>query len=183
MIYIASPFFNRFEVMVRDMMIEAVHGIGESAFSPACTDSSMAYSKTIDLKERKGLAENIFQENLIHLRHCSKLIFPKFTTDLGTLFEIGYFMALGKPIMRYNYLSQKIEEVEYKPEPFSSCPIEYITLFRTKDAVLFGYLAGLGYSPKYYIPDGKMDNIMFSVNFTRVDIEGHPIERNWMEVE
>lgn len=183
-VYIASPFFNEFEKLVRDMMVNTVNEMGYEVFSPSSTKSSKEYGKCTGPERRKELAVKIFSENILNLNECDYLIFPKFTTDLGTLFEVGYFMALGKPILRFNYLSQKIEKPEYRKLGKVVMDFRYFTLFTDRDAVMFGYFYGQGEQDlKYYLPDGRRDNIMFSSNFDRVDVDGHVIFKRWEEVD
>lgn len=112
MIYLASPFFNEFEVMVRDRMYRKAQEVfGEPIFRPDLSSSSSQYARAITGKERFEAAKAIYKDNVSHIDSCDKLVFPADTTDLGTSFELGYAMINRKRIFRYDYLSDEITEL------------------------------------------------------------------------
>lgn len=112
MIYLASPFFNEFEVMVRDRMYRKAQEVfGEPIFRPDLSSSSSQYARAITGKERFETAKAIYRDNVSHIDSCDKLVFPADTTDLGTSFELGYAMINNKKIFRYDYLSDEITEL------------------------------------------------------------------------
>ena len=176
-IYIASPFFDDFERTVRDLMEQQALEIATATFRPDKTEASKKYANASP-EERPSLAKEIFQENLRGIQESECLIYPSYTTDLGTLFEVGYALSLNKKIFKYDYLSDSVHPLE------TSAPLPEFTLTSTKisietptDAVWFGYCFGKGYHLSYSLEEGRRDNVMFAANFERGE------DFSWGEVD
>lgn len=195
-VYVASPFFNEFERTVKGMMYSRLKLDTEDLtlvekvefLEPEDTEASKKFAVTEDNSEREKLAKEVFKENLRMINECDLLIFPRYTDDIGTLFEVGYAMGLRKNIARFNYLSQKFEQVEYQYKiPETLWVNSRVSIDGVISAVRFGYFAYLSEkNPKielsYILKKGISDNIMFSANWKRYDEKGNLLTRNWEEV-
>lgn len=194
MVYLASPFFNKFEIIVKDNMIETVrdkmHLGKDDMFNPEDSDVSNQYGVAggnAAPEQRFEFARAIYQDNVNGIKKCDTLVFPKFTTDLGTLWEVGFAMGLGKKIYRYNFLTRKLEQVDYKPIEWTAAVRNERNIATTFDAVIFGILSSnekiapnLVYS--FYEDAELTDNIMFAANFKFKNAEGKviaPKDRDW----
>jgi len=97
-IYIAAPFFNEeqlntvklIEIMLEENDIEY--------FSPR--SEGVLIEMTPEEKERKMI--EIFDSNIDNLEECDAMIAIIDDWDTGTVFEIGYFYGLLKPIFTYS---------------------------------------------------------------------------------
>ncbi len=193
MIYLASPFFNEYEVMVRDRMYRRAQEVfKESIFRPDLSSSSSQYARAITGKERFETAKAIYKDNVSHIDSCDKLVFPADTTDLGTSFELGYAMINRKKIFRYDYLSDEFTELTY--ELISKAVVKaYQAYFKLSngyketpnieisspgDATVLGILNEESVS--YSIKSGA-DNVMLAAEFPYF-CDGritNPSDRNW----
>lgn len=193
MIYLASPFFNEFEVMVRDRMYRKAQEVfGEPIFRPDLSASSSQYARAITGKERFETSKAIYKDNVSHIDSCDKLVFPADTTDLGTSFELGYAMINRKRIFRYDYLSDEITELT--SEVISKVVVKaYQAYFKLSngyketpnieisspgDATVLGILNEESVS--YSIKSGA-DNVMLAAEFPYF-CDGKitdPSDRNW----
>lgn len=183
-VYVASPFFNRFERLVRDMMVED-NGPEYEYLRPDLTKASGEYAKC-SIEDRKKWAVEVFHENLRMIKECDILLFPRYTDDIGTLFEVGYALSQGKYIHRYNYLSRKIEEVKTTDTFITNLNLsETIFIDGQVSAVRFGFTAGLkpDLTLKFRMRKGVKPNIMFSANYTEVDKDGNIVEQDWSQVQ
>lgn len=189
-VYLASPFFNEFEVMVRDRMQRKVmsHFREEfddfEIFRPDLTPSSRSYSSAENGKERFALAKEIYKDNIEHINSCGILVFPADTTDLGTVFEVGYAISKGKLIYRYDYLSDELLNLnetmnleEYKASAEAISPERIIINSIGKVAIL-GMVSEK--RPAYHLEKGY-DNIMLAAQFPYFDGERtiQPEDRDW----
>ena len=194
MVYLASPFFNVFEVAVKGNMIEEVEEefdlTDKDLFDPEDSDASQKYGigeNDVSPKNKFEFAKAIYLDNVNGIKMCDTLVFPKFTSDLGTLWEVGYAMGLGKKIYRYNFLSRKLESVEYKPIEWKGLVDTDRRIGFTFDAVMFGVLASNEMLSPHLIYSfekgtGFNDNIMFAANFKFKNSEGDiisPENRDW----
>ena len=183
-IYIASPFFNAFEVTVRDLMCKHLDMVlpNEKHLRPDLTSASKSYAVS-EGQDRKERAREIFRENINMINSCDILCFPRFTDDIGTLFEVGYAMSQHKVIKRFNYLSMKIEDVSYElPESIWWEP--NVRISGVTSAVKFGLFYGMrpDHQLTFTMRPGIKPNVMFSSSFTEVDDQGNIVEQNWEEV-
>ena len=192
MVYLASPFFNMFEVVVKGNMIEEIEKVfnleDEDLFDPEDSDASEKYgsSENRTPQERFEFAKAIYKDNVEGIKKCDTLVFPKFTTDLGTLWEVGFAMGLGKKIYRYNFLSMELEKVDYKPIEWTTAVRNERDIATTFDAVIFGILSSnekVAPNLVYRFGDAKLtDNLMFAANFKFRNAEGKvimPKDRDW----
>lgn len=185
-IYVASPFFTEFTRLVKNRMMERVKEVFEAElFDPASTDSSKEYGKTTTIEDRIKFGRQIFHENCEEIDSCDSLIFPKYTRDLGTLFELGYAWGRNKTILCYDYLSHNINTITYPDQNYIiSTQDSYFNLSSVYQVVYFGYLYAKGKTDlEYYLPESMMDNVMFAANFKRVDEFGHEIQKDWSIAE
>ena len=195
-IYVASPFFNEFERTVKSMMYSRLKldtedlSVAEEVdfLEPESTEASKKFAVTTENSEREELAKEVFKENLRMINECNLLVFPRYTDDIGTLFEVGYAMGLRKDIARFDYLSQKFESINYKRKiPKEVWVNSRVLIDGVISAVRFGYLAHMSeMNPKielsYILKEGIKDNIMFSANWKRYDGDGNLVSRDWEDV-
>lgn len=186
-----------FEITVKKNMIEEVRReldlTKEELFDPEDTDVSDDYGiagGNAKPEDRFKFAKTIYNDNVNGIRICDTLVFPKFTTDLGTLYEVGFAIGLGKKIYRYNFLSRTLEPVDYKPVNWDKLRININPVREIGDifnAVSFGVLASDEEISKYLIyhfpkMGSLSDNLMFAANFKFKDSSGKvllPEERDW----
>lgn len=186
--YLASPFWTRYEKLVKIFMKESVKSMGFDIVDPEeCGNLST------DKSENKyKFAVEIFDNNIKDINKSECLVFPRFTTDLGTLFEVGYALGLKKKIYRYEFLSDSVVRLrtcdltvpEYMLDPNFKV---LINIDEQVDAITFGFLAAtlpnaegrLSYSLK-----GCKDNLMLSARYSYQTDRGlvRPEDRNWEEM-
>lgn len=187
-VYLASPFFNEFEVMVRDKMQKRVMSYFRENFDdfeifrPDLTPSSRDYSSATNAEERFSLAKEIYKDNINHIDSCDTLVFPADTTDLGTTFEVGYAISKGKSIYRYDYLSDSIKNMhddigDIYSSVESKSP-KVVIINSVGKAVILGMLNDK--KPAYHLVGGH-DNIMLAAQFPYFNGEEiiQPEDRNW----
>lgn len=183
-IYIASPFFNSWDNMVRLKMIKETKRKfpREQLFRPNATWCSFLYR----FFHSKFLAKRIYNENLRHLTNAAILVFPKYTTDLGTLFEIGLAISKGIAVYRYDYFTNKLEILNTNMEELISLCDKVkdsngLVLDCSKPplAITMGCLVGKSIKGfKYSLPNAWADNIMFKFSgISREVKDGESINR------
>ena len=179
MIYIASPFFCRFDNVVKKQMMLISERIDEVVDPEKCGTFCLE-TKTINTNQEKfKLAKKIFDSNLTSLCSCNKLIFPKYTTDLGTLFELGVAIYQKKKIFRFDFLNQEVtefnEDLTDRINNFAmfsrklDCIV--VSIKQSMDAVLFGALSGdfrLYDKLVYELPGTTKDNLMLASSFPKM---------------
>ena len=171
-IYMASPFFSKFDCLIRDRSIEKIKKYGLDSvevFRPDDTETSKSYS----VSPGTELGQKIFEENISHIESCDALLFwnPD-NDDLGTMMEVGVALKLGKRIFRFDYLRDKI--IEVIPEDFNYCEFTeetFIKIESVSDAVLMGYNYQCPHKIYYEVPEGK-DNIMLQFLGTKIEKSG-----------
>ena len=202
-IYIASPFFNEFEVKVRDNMEKKVRETFPSfeIIRPDLSENSKGYA-VADSSNRFKKAKAVYEDNIRDIESASILVFPRWTEDLGTNFEVGYAIACSvktsyvpnKKIYRYDYLSDSLIEIDTSEiERIANSVLDLIRnksikfsdyvikLKSPSHVVMFGILAGLEVNPVYEI-EGGADNIMLAAKFrARITRIVSPEKRNWEE--
>jgi len=171
MTYIASPFFNSYEIAVRDRMLDkVVSEFGDDFFRPDSTDSSRSY----DGHPSERLAKQIYKENIEHISNCDILVFPRFTTDLGTMMEVGFAIYLGKTVISYNYLDNSFTDITDQLKNFlKDIPVvenEIVDCRTVSGGIVFGYLVNKVSHIGYCIGNDR-DNIMLHVAGTRYNEE------------
>jgi nucleoside 2-deoxyribosyltransferase len=151
--YIASPFFCSTDIEIRDRMVLGfINYIRPDLLNPNIEG---------DLHKDKVLAQKIKDDNLSAIDKCSVLVFPKDTTDLGTLFEVGYAIRKGKMILRYDY-TQDIYEVIVNPIIPNILSDSYILdLNKLGSGIVLGYHYD---KPLKYFLGSSRDNIMLMNN-------------------
>jgi nucleoside 2-deoxyribosyltransferase len=160
--YIASPFFDDDQIMVRDAMESKF----ENPFRPDLTESSVRYDNGDDLA-----VHDVVRENIDGIWNSNLLVYPMDTDDLGTLFEVGLALSLNKRVIRYDHKSDTYTviisdtEIKYKEAD------KYLFDCRNKDqAIALGYMSNRVDTEKiHYMLNGSPDNIMLSVNFKHVE--------------
>lgn len=165
-IYMASPFFCTWDNIVRNRMIKKVKQTYPNAkiFYPDRT----IWSKLYSVFHSTRLAKRIYREDTEQLYDSDTIIFPEYTSDLGTLFEVGCAMGRNKVLLRYNYFLDTIEECDTSIKQnieglYDKVGTEVVLdCSKPKMAVVCGYLVSLGrWCFKYSLPPTWADNIMF----------------------
>lgn len=188
MVYCASPFFNEFERVIKIEMMESIAQHKElmscRLFDPASTDNSKSYGKS----PGSELAVKISEENINGIKSSKYLVYPELTCDIGTLMEVGVALKEGLIIYKYNYLlgtltlvtpSMKEAILQRIPEVKPGMAIKVKSL---SSAIVLGYhydVKGIGYC----LGKNMKDNIMLSVNFTRITPRGKVLVPNYKEVQ
>lgn len=183
--YCASPFFNEEQIAVRDKMISRF----KAPFRPDLTESSKKYDEGSHMSH---LVSDVVKDNEDGIISSQYLVFPINTTDLGTLYEVGFAMGAGIPIISYDPDQDRyIVNFKIGSEPLIKFNIFNSYIFHCsskRDVITLGYLSERGMAKEniYYSLDGCPDNIMLSVNFNHVEmingsyelIERDPNERD-----
>lgn len=153
--YIASPFFNDTDITIRDAMIQA--------FKDYVRPDLLNPNIEGDLNKDWKLAKKIRKDNLDAIDDCIYLVFPKNTTDLGTLFEVGYALSKSKIVIRYDY-EQNIYEIVFANFDYilDKLPIT-LNLNTLGSGVVMGWFYDQPKKVKYYLGESQ-DNIMLMMN-------------------
>lgn len=159
--YCASPFFDENQIQIRDKMASQFVNL----FRPDLTEASKAYSQG----DSSSINE-IYLENVRNVEMSDVLVFPKNTSDLGTLYEVGYAMACKVLILVYNEetdVYSLIPPYEYK---VTNIPMLF-DLSKKSHAISMGYASKFCYSHliKYQL-NGSRDNIMMAANFVNLEM-------------
>lgn len=184
-VYCASPFFCEEDIRIRDEMIKPYNQA--YIFRPDCTDASRSYDKS----PGEELAKTIFSENISGISSCDVLLFPKRTTDLGTLFEVGHALYLNKKIISYDHLTGVYELIDnYQAIKRLTKTIQgewnklLIHLSSPGNAILLGYLSEGSNGKIYYkIPKGQHDNIMLANSFKRLNDNYEEVDHDFSEID
>lgn len=159
--YCASPFFNDYQIKVRDDMIKGFVNI----FRPDLTESSKLYDNN-----HNDQAINVVNDNISGITESDYLVYPVRTDDLGTLFEVGVALAINHPIIKYNgkNLTFIFDKVDKYVDPNSSYLFDCSD---KKSAVEMGYVSQKTSDNNiYYKLKGAKDNIMLSVKYNHVEL-------------
>jgi nucleoside 2-deoxyribosyltransferase len=168
-VYCASPFFNPEQVKVRDAMVS----VAAKSFRPDLTPESEKYNVQ---KDYDAVCE-VVKANIDGIHYSDYLMFPNRTTDLGTLWEVGRAIGVGKPIIKYDEKSDEYTVV-YSIEPAypDSEQLSKSMVFDCTskvDVISMGFLSLLVPQENlYYQLKGMPDNIMLSVNYHHIEFEG-----------
>lgn len=160
--YCASPFFNENQIAIRDKMVTGFIDV----FRPDLTDVEAEYGGNKD----DSFVEKVVDANISGIESTENLVFPSSTTDLGTLYEVGYAIAVHHPIIKYNEMND-----DYIIEPFLSMPVpnDVPTKFECNkklDAIAIGFASKwINDGNIYYVLNGCPDNIMLSVRYTHIE--------------
>jgi nucleoside 2-deoxyribosyltransferase len=97
-VYIAAPFFNE-EQLTAVGLTEFFLGVSKiDFFSPR----SEGVLKDMSVEDQKKNRKAVFDSNIHHMNECTHMVALVSTKDTGTIFEMGYFCAQGKPILMYS---------------------------------------------------------------------------------
>lgn len=161
--YCASPFFNESQIQIRDKMVSRF----KDPFRPDKTESAYKYDGE---HGDNSLVESVVNDNLYGINVCTDLVFPKNTSDLGTLFEVGTAIGECKGIIRYD---DKLDRYTAVPMVDVVDIPEGNLLFDCSNkvnAVAMGYASTqINEEDIYYELKGSPDNIMLSVKYTHVE--------------
>lgn len=91
-VYLAAPFFSDLELRWVEFICEQLEQEGLQVFSPS-RDAGIINEYT-SREERK----EIFLRDIIEIENCDIVVALTDNDDQGTLWEIGYAYALGKPV-------------------------------------------------------------------------------------
>jgi nucleoside 2-deoxyribosyltransferase len=174
-VYIASPFFDEVQVAIRDNM--ASNFI--SYFRPDLTEESDNY----EVNPCIDSAIKVVDANIEGITESEFLVFPKHTSDLGTLFEVGVAIAQNKPVIAYNEKSDSYEINILDMDIATPESGNYLfDCSKKSDVVSMGYLSEkLPNTNIKYMLNGAKDNIMLSIKYEHVEyIDGKltKIDRN-----
>ena len=101
-IYIAGPFFNKEELQfVKEIELQ-LKSNNINFFSPR----KEGILKDMSEEDRLKKMNDIFNKNISEMKECTHMIANIDNFDTGTMFEIGFFHALGKPVFtisNHNY--------------------------------------------------------------------------------
>ena len=106
-VYLASPFFNLAERWLVEEMRDQLLGMGVEVFSPFHDVGA-------------GSAEYVAPRDLKGLDDCDVVLAVLNGSDTGTIFEIGYAIAKGKPVVG---LAQNMRAEDLKMPNGSGCVI------------------------------------------------------------
>lgn len=109
--YIASPLFNKPQInRIRDVE-EMLSGLKIPYFSPRSITVDLS-KLSQDLELKKLAIKGIFDNNIDHLDASETLVAILDWFDIGTLFEVGYFIAVFNPLSSdlefYNNLNKSL---------------------------------------------------------------------------
>jgi len=167
-VYCASPFFNELEVTVRDAMCAAMGRKWSdlSIFRPDLTETSKSYEKS----PGDELGKIIFDENVEHITKSDVLCFPLGTKDMGTLWEVGVAIRLGKEIYGYKWKPEdelrRIDPSKYDIPTFTGPSL--IQIETLSSAVVMGYNFDSSWASYYVLGEGVRDNLMLRFMGQRV---------------
>ena len=88
--YVAGPFFNDAEVASMERLEASLEARGKTMFKPR-------FASDIDVEG----PEACFRVDVAGIRDAGAVIANLIDDDPGTMFEIGYAYALGKPVYGY----------------------------------------------------------------------------------
>ena len=88
--YVAGPFFNETQVASMEGLETVLESHGKTMFKPR-------FASDIDVEG----PENCFRVDVAGIRDAGAVIANLIDDDPGTMFEIGYAYALGKPVYGY----------------------------------------------------------------------------------
>ena len=170
-IYIASGFFTPEQIRIRDLMVSHVHSLDPSneVFRPDLTEASQSYSGSPGME----LGKKIYDENIFHIENCEVLVFPKGTDDLGTLFEVGVALQLGKTIWRFDPDEMMVRRVVWDKPMYNLTSQSLIQVEDLSSAVFLGYHYKSEFKKYYVLGRGMSDNLMLRMMATRVDYNPH----------
>lgn len=94
-IYVAGPFFNPEQTKVVEDIKEILDYLKINYFSPK---DVLKYNKT----DPPEVATKCYNGNVKALNGCDLMIAIIDDYDSGTMFEMGYFTALHKPVIAYS---------------------------------------------------------------------------------
>lgn len=160
--YCASPFFDEDQIKTRDNMILLFSDV----FRPDLTESSKLYDQGDDSK-----VEEVVNDNLLGINDSDFLVFPNHTTDLGTLFEVGYAIAKDKPIIRFNGSTWVMSFVDKVLDLIKSDDSYLFDCSKKSNVISMGYASVyLNSNQIYYCLNGCKDNIMLSTKFNHIEL-------------
>lgn len=103
-VYIAAPFFIPQQVALVEAAERELGRDGLDYFSPR----SEGTLKNMSVEEQKQTRKQIFDSNIQNMNECTHMLAIVEYKDTGTIFEMGYFHAQGKPIIM---VSSKLESI------------------------------------------------------------------------
>lgn len=154
-VYIASPFFNKTDCEIRDAMA--------SNFPNKVRPDLLNPNIEGDLHKDEELARKIRKDNLDAIDACEFLVFPMNTTDLGTLYEVGYAIRRGKTILRYDYIRNVVQVISTNVPLINPVDTYTLDLNKLGAGILLGYWYDNNEHLQYYLGDSA-DNIMLMEN-------------------
>jgi nucleoside 2-deoxyribosyltransferase len=162
--YCASPFFNEEQIKIRDNMVSKLI----TQFRPDLTDSAYRYNDQLN----NDCAADVVKDNIDGITNSKYLVFPNRTTDLGTLYEVGFAIYLGHPIIKYDEVHDKYIIVFVENDMKYSETEEYLfDCSKKRDCISLGVMSGMAKAEQiYYTLNGCKDNIMLSVNYNHVEL-------------
>ena len=94
-IYIAGPFFNEKQIC----FIEDIENLFKVNRMPFYSPRSEGVLLDLDEEARQKAKKAIYDTNVTRIKNCSIMVAVIDDRDTGTIWEMGYAAALGKPII------------------------------------------------------------------------------------
>lgn len=161
--YIASPFFNKTQIEIRDRMDSKF----STKFRPDLTKEAKEYNEG---KEYDKVTA-VVQSNKDAIINCELLVYPSRTTDLGTLWEVGYALFNDTRILRYDEELNEYVLIMNQPIPNPEVTETLFDCSNKVDAIMLGAVGDLLDSNLiYYQLKGSPDNIMLSAQYHHVEL-------------
>lgn len=173
--YCASPFFDEYQIKVRDNMASKFARL----FRPDLTKESLEYEEC----RNNETVVKVVDANIDGIEKSQFLVYPSRTTDLGTLWELGYALSQSLDIIKYDEVDDTYTiEINSERAQLSNYGELNLINISTEDNYLFDCtnkvdVISLGYLSHYISPDkiyyqlnGMNDNIMLSVRFHHVEL-------------
>jgi nucleoside 2-deoxyribosyltransferase len=88
-VYIAAPFFNKFQIDIVDTIVDCLREDNVEFFSP----------KDECLYKEGDNVLDILNQNLSAIKQSNAIIVVTDFKDVGTMFEAGYAYSIGVPIL------------------------------------------------------------------------------------
>jgi nucleoside 2-deoxyribosyltransferase len=97
-IYLAGPFFNPEQIQTVAAVEDMLDQLDLDYFSPR---SGGVILKDLPLEERAAKAQQVYEENIVHLEWCDVVLGIVDDRDPGTYWELGYGLGKGKRLVTY----------------------------------------------------------------------------------
>ena len=94
-VYIASPFFNEEQLALVKSIEYALESAGIDYYSPRSEGVLLDLTE----EERQANKTRIYECNIENIENCTHMLAVIDGRDIGTIWEMGYATAIGRPIV------------------------------------------------------------------------------------